>query len=86
MPHFNWYSDMALPKIFDRSYRVDEARSQDEGSGGLRLSIAQRVVEAHLSTISVDSTPREENTFTISISLQDRVSGDAAPYLPDAIV
>jgi two-component system heavy metal sensor histidine kinase CusS len=72
----------ALPRIFDRFYRVDEARSQDEGSSGLGLSIAKWVVEAHQSTISVDSTPGEGSTFTVSIPLQDKVTGDAPAYLP----
>jgi two-component system, OmpR family, heavy metal sensor histidine kinase CusS len=76
----------ALPKIFDRFYRVDEARSQEEGSSGLGLSIAKWVVEAHQSTITVDSTPGEGSTFTVSIPLQDKVSTDAPSYLPAAVI
>jgi two-component system heavy metal sensor histidine kinase CusS len=72
----------ALPRIFDRFYRVDEARSQNEGSSGLGLSIAKWVVEAHQSTINVDSTPGEGSTFTVFIPLQEKVSGDAPLYLP----
>jgi two-component system heavy metal sensor histidine kinase CusS len=75
----------ALPKIFDRFYRVDEARSQDEASSGLGLSIAKWVVEAHQSTISVDSTPGEGSTFTVSIPVKNKASGDAPSYLPAAI-
>jgi len=76
----------ALPKIFDRFYRVDEARNQDEGSSGLGLSIAKWVVEAHQSTISVDSTPGEGSTFTVSIPLQDRVSSNVPSYLPAPVI
>jgi heavy metal sensor kinase len=71
----------ALPKIFDRFYRVDEARSQDEGSSGLGLSIAKWVAEAHQSTITVDSTPGEGSTFTVSIPLSKTSSADTLPYL-----
>ncbi|QHN02593.1 HAMP domain-containing protein [Granulicella sp. WH15] len=62
----------ALPKIFDRFYRVDQARSQEEGSSsGLGLSIAKWVVEAHQSVITVDSKPGEGSTFTVSIPEQN---------------
>jgi signal transduction histidine kinase len=57
----------SLPKIFDRFYRVDEARSQNDGSSGLGLAIAKWVVEAHGAKISVDSTPRKGSTFTVSV-------------------
>jgi len=67
----------ALPKIFDRFYRVDEARDQDEGSSGLGLSIAKWVVEAHRSTIRVDSTPGKGSTFTVSIPLPNNLIGSA---------
>lgn len=55
----------ALPKIFDRFYRVDESRSQEEGSSGLGLSIAKWVAEVHQSTIRVDSAPGEGSTFVV---------------------
>ena len=55
----------SLPKIFDRFYRVDESRSQEEGSSGLGLSIAKWVAEAHQSMIFVDSSPGEGSTFTL---------------------
>jgi heavy metal sensor kinase len=57
----------SLPKIFDRFYRVDESRCQDEGSSGLGLAIAKWVAEAHESQISVDSIPGKGSTFTVSI-------------------
>lgn len=67
----------ALPKIFNRFYRVDKARSQDEGSSGLGLAIAKWVIEAHRSTISVDSTPGMGTTFIVSIPVQDKYSNPA---------
>jgi heavy metal sensor kinase len=45
----------ALPHLFERFYRVDEARSRDEGGAGLGLSIAQSICTAHGASIEVDS-------------------------------
>ncbi len=57
----------ALPKIFDRFYRVDESRVGSGESSGLGLAIAKWVVEAHHATIDVASTPGKGSTFTVSI-------------------
>ncbi|MGG1554724.1 ATP-binding protein [Paenibacillus ferrarius] len=58
-----------LPYVFDRFYRVEEARSRHNGGMGLGLAIAKEFVEAHEGSISVQSTVGRGTTFKVSLPL-----------------
>ena len=59
----------ALPRIFERFYRVDDARSREAGGTGLGLCIAKTIAEAHEGRIEVESVPGVGSTFTVRLPL-----------------
>ncbi len=56
-----------LPRLFERFYRSDKARSRKIGGTGLGLSIVKHIVQAHGGNVEVTSTPGEGSTFMIRL-------------------
>ena len=57
----------ALPHLFDRFYRVDEARSRQTGGSGLGLAICKSIVDAHEGTLSVESQVGIGSVFKLTL-------------------
>jgi len=57
----------ALPKVFDRFYRVDTSRSQKSGGTGLGLSIVQSIVLLHGGNVEIASQPGQGTRVTLRI-------------------
>ncbi len=54
-----------LPRLFERFYRVDKARSRKLGGTGLGLAIVKHIAQAHEGRTAVSSTPGKGSTFSI---------------------
>jgi two-component system phosphate regulon sensor histidine kinase PhoR len=59
-----------IERIFERFYRVDRARSRNEGGTGLGLAIVKHLARAHGGEATVQSTPGKGSTFTIELPNQ----------------
>jgi heavy metal sensor kinase len=67
----------SLQKIFDRFYRVDQARTRAKGGSGLGLSLAKWIVESHGASISVESELGKGSRFVVRLPM-------ASPQNPSA--
>lgn len=56
-----------LPRLFERFYRVDKARSRKQGGTGLGLAIVKHITQAHGGYVTVESVPGEGSTFSIHL-------------------
>lgn len=72
----------AIPHVFDRFFRVDEARSREDGGAGLGLSIVKSICSAHGAEIEVDSQPGQGSCFRLKFqrpSIGLGLAGGSAP-------
>ena len=56
-----------LPRLYERFYRVDKARSRKQGGTGLGLAIVKHITLTHNGRVSVQSSPGEGSTFSIHL-------------------
>jgi two-component system phosphate regulon sensor histidine kinase PhoR len=59
-----------LPRLFERFYRVDKARSRDEGGTGLGLAIVKHIAQVHKGVVQVDSQVGKGSVFSIHLPAQ----------------
>ncbi|MCB8967624.1 MAG: HAMP domain-containing protein [Ardenticatenaceae bacterium] len=69
-----------LPHIFDRFYRGEKSRAQQEGESGLGLAIAKSLVEAHGGSIYATSEPGHGTIFTLTLPIPEEISPAVADH------
>jgi len=72
----------ALPRVFERFYRVDPGRSRDTGGTGLGLAIVKHIVRAHGGEVLVASQEGRGSTFTVKLP---RPPATPSPEFEDAL-
>jgi two-component system phosphate regulon sensor histidine kinase PhoR len=64
-----------IPRLTERFYRVDPARSRDLGGTGLGLAIVKHVVNRHRGSLEIESTPGEGSVFTVYLPAEEAAAG-----------
>jgi two-component system, OmpR family, sensor kinase len=72
-----------LPHLFDRFYRVDNARARESGGTGLGLAIAKAITDAHQGEISVSSEIGKGTTFTVKLPIGAPITSPTAQVLSE---
>jgi two-component system phosphate regulon sensor histidine kinase PhoR len=67
-----------LPRVFERFFRVDQARSRELGGAGLGLSIVKSICAAHRGRVQVNSEPGRGSRFRVELPRVDACADDDA--------
>jgi two-component system phosphate regulon sensor histidine kinase PhoR len=70
-----------VPRLFERFYRVDKARSRELGGTGLGLAIVKHLVRAQGGDVRVQSTPNQGSTFSFTLPAREIHENVTTPSL-----
>ncbi|MBC8208592.1 MAG: PAS domain-containing protein [Desulfobulbaceae bacterium] len=70
-----------LPRLFERFYRSDKARSRKLGGTGLGLAIVKHIMEGHHGSVTVQSRPGSGSTFTLFLPQPDQTAQPKRPVM-----
>ncbi len=74
-----------IPRLTERFYRVDAARSRERGGTGLGLAIVKHIVNRHRGRLAIESEPGRGSRFSVTLPVAAAMAGRAAVAGPAAI-